>query len=346
MDDTISPCPRDEWRELMGADPEALPYQSPEWTDSICATGGYFDASRLFRLEDGARFVMPLVVRTGRPTIISTAASLPSAWGIGGVIGTRRPEASDIRAIFEQLNKLPYGRVIVRPNPRNGARWSAAALPGILSRPRRAHVLDLEGGFEKVWAARFSKSTRSRIRKAERLGVTVEYDTRGKLVPVFFELLQKSFERWSIRQNEPLMLTRLRGAARDPLRKFQAIAAQMGEACQVWVARVGGRPAAAAIVLQGKNVNDSRAAMDRDLAAGTGANDLLLKSAIEHACARACRYYHMGESGQSASLAEFKERFGAIAYDYAEYYLEKLPYTRLDMALRTMVKQAIGFRDA
>jgi hypothetical protein len=54
----------------------------------------------------------------------------------------------------------------------------------------------------------------------------------------------------------------------------------------------------------------------------------------------------MGESGASASLARFKERFGARPYDYAEYRLESVPLTTVETAIKTTVKRAIGFVDA
>ena len=53
----------------------------------------------------------------------------------------------------------------------------------------------------------------------------------------------------------------------------------------------------------------------------------------------------MGESGRSEGLAQFKSRFGAREHPYAEYWLERVPLTRAEHALRGVVKRAIGFRD-
>jgi hypothetical protein len=53
----------------------------------------------------------------------------------------------------------------------------------------------------------------------------------------------------------------------------------------------------------------------------------------------------LGGTGASVSLAHFKERFGAIPVDYAEYRLERIPYTRYDRALRGAAKSALRFRD-
>jgi lipid II:glycine glycyltransferase (peptidoglycan interpeptide bridge formation enzyme) len=212
--------------------------------------------------------------------------------------------------------------------------------------PRLAHVLDLEGGFEQVWSKRFKGETRTQVRKAEKSGLVVKCDATGQLVPIFYQLLLQSFDRWAEQQHEPLWLARWRRKRDDPLSKFQLIAKQMGEACHIWVAWLNGEPAAALWVLQGTNAIYSRGAMNKELAGPTRANALLHRLAIEEACRAGCRYYHMGESGVSDSLSDFKSRLGAEAYPYAEYRLERLPITHINQKLRGLVKRLIGFKDA
>jgi hypothetical protein len=338
-----TPAPRDVWLHLFEADLEAVPYQSPQWLDAICASGTYEDASRLYDLVGGQQVVLPMVKRTRLG--VTTAGSMPSGWGMGGILTAQRGRIADMAAAFDDLARLPFAHITIRPNPRVGALWAAAAPATVKTEPRRAHVLDLTGGFGQVWSTRFAKATRSRVRHAERAGVVVERDTSGRLVPVFHALLRQSIERWAAQQREPLMLAHWRARRRDPLEKFQAIARMLGDAAQVWVAWVGGEPAAASLVLRYGNVNDARNAMNKELAASTGANDLLLKMSIEDACDAGCRYYHLGESGASKGLADFKERFGAVAYPYAEYYFDRLPVRRLDRLLRVSVKKLVGFRD-
>jgi hypothetical protein len=85
--------------------------------------------------------------------------------------------------------------------------------------------------------------------------------------------------------------------------------------------------------------------MDRALAGPTRANYLLHSLAIEEACAARCRAYHMGESGESSSLAQFKSRFGARPHAYAEYHLERLQWTVIDRRARGAVKRLIRFKD-
>jgi len=337
--------PRDLWQEMAAADPLGLVSQTPAWVDTICATGHYQDASRLYEMPDGRQIILPLVQEAGRPAFLATASSFPAAWGMGGVISRTPVTPADLALIFADLQQSAWLRTLIRPNPLTNDLWAAAAPAGAIKTERRAHVLDLTGGFDFIWRKRFDSNTRNKVRKAERSGVVVECDTTGRLAPVFYGLLEQSFERWGAQQNEPLWLARWRGHQRDPLSKFQAMTKRLGAACRIWVAWVNGEPAAAIVVLQGNNAHYTRGAMNKALAAPTNANDLLQRLAIEEACQAGCRTYHMGESGASTALAHFKSRFGAVEVPYADYRLEKLPITRWEQQMRGVVKRVIGFRD-
>ena len=144
---------------------------------------------------------------------------------------------------------------------------------------RVAHLIDLEGGFDHVWSKLFQKSSRRGARHAEREGVTVECDTTGRLIPEFYALHSQAVNRWCRLQHEPRWMAMRRHRRNDPLEKFEAIARCLGERCQVWVARVGAKPIASMIVLQGNNAYDFRAAMDED-STSYRANDLLLRLAV------------------------------------------------------------------
>jgi hypothetical protein len=341
-----SPAPRPQWRELLEADGHALVPQSPEWLDAICAVDGYRDASRLYETPWGTRMLLPMVRRSaGRLGSLAPQASLPPAWGMGGLVADRPLLRRDVEAVVEQLAAEPALRTTIRPNPLHAELWTAARRAGAIEIPRLAHVLDLDGGRDAVWE-RFASSARQGVRRAERSGVEVECDSSGRLVPVFYELLELSVERWAGRQHEPLALARWRARRRDPLRKFERLAAALGDAMRVWVARHEGRPVASILVLQDGNASYTRGAMDTAAAGKLRTNELLHWLAIGDACEAGCRHYHLGESGPSSSLARFKEKFGARPVPYSEYRFERLPLTRADAAARGLVKRALRFRDA
>jgi len=230
----------------------------------------YSDASRLYEFAGRWQIVLPLVERRYLPGVTATAASFPIGWGVGGVITPANLQRHHLKAVIADLKGLPYLRLNVRPNPRRGDLWAdVLASENIQQRPRLAHAIDLTGGFDQVFA-RFSKETRSRIRKAEKFGIEVKCSSNGDLVHVVYDLLEKSVVRWAKKQNEPKALARWRFHQRDPIEKIQASAKSLGKHCRVWVASIDGRPVASLLVLLGKNANDSRSAIDREALGTSG----------------------------------------------------------------------------
>jgi lipid II:glycine glycyltransferase (peptidoglycan interpeptide bridge formation enzyme) len=248
--------------------------------------------------------------------------------------------------VLADLRRTRRQRVGLRPDPTRWTDWNAAVAGDrtVLTIPRRAHVIDLAGGAEHAFG-RFSKSARRGTRVAERSGVRVEIDRTGALLEDYYRLYLLSIDRWAERQHEPRWLARFRARRRDPLSKLQAMAEHLGKAFVVAVAYVDDRPAFGSISLLGQTAHDTRAAMDRDLVDKTYAGDLVQWRMIELACELGCTAYHLGESGQSVSLAQFKEKFGAEPVDYAELRIERLPWTGTDRRLRSLVKKALRFRD-
>jgi hypothetical protein len=339
----VSPAPREAWNELVRADHDVLVTQTPAWTDCLCAVTGARDVSRLYDFGGGRRLVLPLVRPSRRPARIATESSFPNAWGFGGLVGPE-PRIDEVQAVLADLRANGAASVRVRPNPLQHDVWSAARPENVMSVHRRAHAIDLREGFDAVWKSGFSSRARNHVRRAERSGVTVELDTDGRLVDVFHDLFMRSVERWAARQHEPRALALWRARRRDSVDKLRRLLTDLGSA-RLWVASVENRPAAAIIVLQGENAHYTRGAMDVELAGRSRANYLLHRFAIEDACAAGCRTYHMGETGGSSSLAQFKEALGARPHEYAEYIAEALPITSIDRSVRTAVKRVLRFRD-
>jgi hypothetical protein len=340
-----SPAPRDVWEEVFLSDPTALVTHTHTWLDFVCTAGDYADASRLYELPVGRRLVLPMVRRRHLPGSLAAEASFPPGYGMGGLLAPGGIQAADAKAVFSDLAGRDVVRTSLRPNPLNGHALAAARPPGVVVVPLLAHVLSLEGGFQVVWKNRFKGEARTAVRKAERSRLTVERDTSGRLVPVLYELYERSLDRWAHQHGEPRALARWRGHRADPRKKFELMAQALGDSCRIWVAWRDGRPAAAILVLQGMNATYSRGMMDKELAGPVRANHLLHRLAIEEACTAGCRYYHMGESAFSASLMQFKGTFGARACAHAEYHVEQVPITALDRQARSLIKRAIGFRE-
>jgi GNAT acetyltransferase-like protein len=343
MMQVVSPAPREAWRGVIADDPEALPEHAPEWVDALCQVAPYVDASRLYSLSDGRRFVLPLVRRTGVTAIGGTAMSYPPSWGMGGLIGDGAdPEV--IRAVLTDLRATRSQRISIRPDPRRFSHWAGAVDDSVTLIKRRAHVIDLTGGAEAA-IKRWNRSARRGVRLAERSGVRIEVDRSGELLDQYYQLYLRSVDRWAKRQHEPRALAHWRAARRDPLIKLRTISDFLSKAFIITMAYVKDQPAYASITLLGQTAHDTRSAMDLDRVGSTGAGELVQWTSLQLACDHGCTAYHLGESGESKSLAYSKEKFGAEPIEYAEIKVERLPYTRIDRSIRSLAKRTLGFRD-
>jgi hypothetical protein len=327
----VSPAPRRAWKDVLAQDESALVFQTPEWLDAVCRVAGWEDASRFYETPGGKALVLPLVRRrgVGRP---SQDASLPYNWGSAGLLAQGGLEAEDIGLVLDDLRMHGAASILVRPNSLLTGLWAEAAQQADIVRvAARSHVLDLEGGFEHVWTTRFTGSTRRNVRSAEKAesGLTVEMDTTGRLVSVFYDIYLRWLGNRAERRHLPLWLALRLGRRRTPLRQLQVVAEALGDSCRVWVASLHGYPVAAAVSLvHGRNAVYWRGASDRASFGSARPNDLLQKLMIEDACRSGCRHYYMGESGGVASLERFKAGFGAIQHQHDEYYLERLAPVR------------------
>ena len=342
-----SPAPRSVWDAVYRSDPEAVPYQSSQWTDAICASGTHVDRSRAYEMSDGRTLVLPLLRRSGLPDRLAPARSMPSGLGMGGLVG-EGITPRDVRIVVADLATLPFPMVAVRPNPRTGMTWSDAAPLNAERLPRRAHVVDLSLGEGWLWTGGLSKSISKLAAKARRQGLGVRWESSPDRLSVFLDLYDRSVVRWARRQHEPLSLSRWRMRRANNPAALRAALEVMDGVCRIGVVEIDGQPAAAALVFiePGGNANGVRQAMDTEIVRRTGAGYLLQVSALEEAMRAGCRHFHLGESGQAAGLSDHKERMGGEPSSYAEVQMGRIPIGRADRALRSTLKRAIGFRDA
>jgi lipid II:glycine glycyltransferase (peptidoglycan interpeptide bridge formation enzyme) len=247
--------------------------------------------------------------------------------------------------VIADLRRLPAGRIWVRPNPLHERLWrEPATRTGVTRIPQRAHVLDLSGDLDAV-LGRVRASTRQHIRQGRKRVTRVEIDDGGRLLPLHYELYLASVERWAARQHEPGKLAAWRARRRDSLHKLATLARHLGTAMVVQVAYVGDHPAASSISLFGQTAHDVRSAVDATVAGQSRASTLLQWNAIEMAHERGCTTLHLGESGDSVGLSNFKEGFGATAIRYSAFHIERWPFTSAELALRRTAKALLGFRD-
>jgi hypothetical protein len=340
-----TPVPRDAWDRLLRSDPGAVVTQSLAWRDAVFADGRYRDVSRLYEFGSGRRIALPLVRRRHATAWTGMTASWPRAWGVGGPIcQDGRVSVAEAAAVLADLAGGTLAAEVRLPEGADDA-WLTAAR-GYQVEERGVHMLDLAGGFGEIWSHRFRGTARTAVRKAQRAGLEVEVDRSGQALGVFFELYEKSIQRWAAMQHEPVVLTRWRTIRATSPKMLAAVSRHFGKDCEIWVARAKGAPIAAIVVLRsGQNAKYWRGAMDKELATPVRANEYLHSLAIEEACQGGCRHYEMGQSRPGSPLAAFKEKLGATLQPGYTLRAERLPLDAARRHTRDAVKSLIGFRD-
>lgn len=298
--------------------------QTPAWMRALLEVKGGADATRLYRSEDGRRMVLPLV-RHGRGRL-SGYRSLPHGWGSPGVLALQPITADDARVVFEDLAQLRGAHVGIRTDPDQQEAWREGKRPGFRSVEHATYTVEISNGFDHYWNATLSSATRTKIRKAEKLGVDVRAGTAQSDLPSFYQV----YEAWALERSErrriPRSLALVAAHRRDPFRKFEAAAEVLGRRIIVWVASLDGHTIAASVqIIHGQHSTYWRGYGLRGAHGRARATYLLQAKMIQEACARGCRWHHMGESGGLASLEHFKMTFGGQRRISAEYYDERLP---------------------
>ena len=325
-----SSVPREVWQAVVRSDPGATALQTPAYFEAVLAATGGRDDSRLYSLEDGRRLVLPLVRQRSLPGMRLNAA-LPGGYG-HGMLASGGLRASDVRMVVEDLRGQALSTWIDGAH-HTAVQWSAGRMPGVVEVPRWVEVIDLAPGFDKLRQQAFAPSVRQRLRKAEGSGVEVELDTTGRLVPVFHQIYRAWVDRWAPKSGLPPMVARQLAMRQEPLKKFETVAALLGQACRVLVAWHRGQPVAAAISLvHGQHAIGWRSYSIKELAAPVSANILTQATCIADACRSGCRYFDLGQSGGVATLQSYKNSFGATPHLVVDLRIEPPGLTRVRSA--------------
>jgi hypothetical protein len=312
--------------------------QTPEWSAAVLKVRSHLvDASKLYVLQDGRRLLLPLTRRSPAPGLVVERS--------GDLLATGGVRPDDVALVLEDLRqRRRASRIVVSANYYNVDAWKRGCPPSVPSRPLRIHVLNLDGGFERVWTERFQPSMRRAIRKAERSGLTIERDTAGNLTSTFYELARQWMEdKARETRTPPWLLARSVAGRAEPEELFRAVAVELGDACRQWVAWHSGVPVASMITLvHGQHAIFWRGYSDKAAAGPLRANNLLQKMAIEDACNSGCRFYAMGESGGVESLERYKENLGATPRTLPEIRFEQ-PAVAALAALKRQAEAGAGF---
>ena len=211
---------------------------------------------------------------------------------------------------------------------RPAARGDRPSAPGRRDRAGAGCADDLE-----AFRAPGIGSTRRELQRAVRVGVEVEKDTTGRLVPLFHEIYRAWVERWIPRSGLPHMVARRTAMRQEPYAKFATVAARTGDACRMFLAWYHGRPVAATIMLvHGQHAVAWRSYSIAELPTPVCAHLLTQVTAIEDAVRSGCRSIDLGQWGGAGDPQREENLLGAVPRSVVDLRIEPAGLARLRAA--------------
>jgi hypothetical protein len=305
------------------------------------------DASRLYRLRDGRRLLLPLVRRRLAPGF-AVDADYPRGFGHGGLLAEDGLRTTDLDLVLADLRGR-QGRPRVLSTSLDGHhpttdRWSAVDVdrePGVLRSTRRVEVVDLRDGFDAVWRDGFSKAVRRNVARAEKLGVRLECDSTGRLLAAFYEVYLGWVVERAADSPLPPSVTVSLARRRESLSKFRSVSEQLGERCRIWIAWFEDRPVACSMtLLHGRHAMGWRGYSIKSVAAPVAANTAVSVAEIEDAARAGCETYDLGQSSGLPGLLRYKASLGARPREVVDLRVESATVSRV-RAVRARARETL-----
>lgn len=280
-------------------------FVSPHWGRAVAAGYGIKPRVMLFKFPE-QQVLLPCFVNRKMHGILQGMRSM-APHHYGGFLSDRPLNPSLVESIAQQLSRQwLLHTMVVAASPRGAiAGWERYQANTFAS-----HVLDLSEGYAPIWGRAFDDKQRNSIRKACRSGLNVRKDNSAQGVASFYRLYLMSSERWELKNPEP------RGF-------FEALLDQSESSATLWLASKGSQDIAGIIIVN--NGRDTAyylaGASDADYWKYCP-NNLLLSLSIEEACLRGFTQFDFLPSGRIPSVEKFKESFGAVQVQVAEYWLK------------------------
>jgi hypothetical protein len=273
---------------------------------------------------------------------VEMLANYPARLGHGSALASGGLRGSDARAIVAELRGRRASSVRISGGHHTADQWLDGRLAGTLETPRRVDVIDLERGWDAYFRETASSDIRRHTRKAQRSGVEIELDTTGRLVGVFYSIYRAWVAGRSSRYQEVVgRLARRAALRREPLAKFEAVAAALGSECRTFIAWHQGIAVAGCITLvHGRHAIGWRGYSIRNLATPVSANTLVQMRAIADAAECGCRYFDLGQSIDSPGLQAYKRSLGGVSKQVIDLEIERRIVSRSRRASRTALRLA------
>jgi CelD/BcsL family acetyltransferase involved in cellulose biosynthesis len=302
--------------------------QTPRFGEALArAFGEYTYEPWMFDFSDGRRVLLSLVRVRRRPARLRCFEGAPFGLNAAPIVTGGRLDHRHVTALFDRLQPdmlhINTGATIEGP-------WSVSDVAGIFEASESSsHVLELEGGMERIWGERFTPKVRNQCRSAVRKGVEVREATGSKDFESYYAIYASAARGW--------------GYAFPPYPRslFEELAGLLGQGVELKLAWLLGRPIAGILLFHGRwSTLYWGAAMLKEFGSYSPHN-ALLRTAIEDACQRGMKQFDFGSSGNLESVRGFKESFGARPVRYWDYAFASSRY-RLLARLKNLFPRVAG----
>jgi lipid II:glycine glycyltransferase (peptidoglycan interpeptide bridge formation enzyme) len=184
------------------------------------------------------------------------------------------------------------------------------------------HLIDMKGGFDKIWSESFDKSKRKQTRRAERKGVKVIESTSLGEAARFYDIYASRVRAYGgkIHYPQSLFIELVRNSGRN-VRLFLSYHENQllgGQLCFYYKDMV--------IAWYGSTTMESR-----DLQASTN----LYAHCIRHACEQGYKWFNLGGSIGKGSLVDYKMSFGGVPHHY-NLSVRRSPIGKIAAALKRL----------
>jgi CelD/BcsL family acetyltransferase involved in cellulose biosynthesis len=280
---------------VAAASPQATFYHTGAWMGALAAAYPRMSLRVLLARRDGCAVAFLPYVETRRG-LLRTLWSLPFGT-YGGPVGEEQACGQLLRCYRELASGAGVVGVgcIDYHNALDHADWSVTDLS--------THVVDISGGFDRVWRECFDKPRRRRARRAEESGVTVRRGGGGEDVARFMDVYRERLDDWKSGSGHPESL-------------FHELLSRGGEHVRLYLAEHEGRVVGGHLNFYHRDAVIAWYGMTSARAGDTQAGTLLYLVCMRDACAAGYRTYNLGASLGKRSLIEYKQSLGGVPYAY------------------------------
>jgi len=177
-------------------------------------------------------------------------------------------------------------------------------------------LVPLEGGFDEVWSAQWSGKRRQLVRRGEEAGLAVRLLANEGEVARFHEIYREESRSWG-------------GVHPYPRSLFAELFKRRPEGVLFWGAFLGDDLLGGHIDFYFGEMAQAWQGGMTERAKGFETGALLIKRAMEEACARNMRVFNLGSSGGNRGILFFKESLGGRPYRYPVISLKKRAWEAL-----------------